>query len=274
MPIHCPLAIRPLADADFVAIDHAVMGCAFASQNTLGRLCDEHVYANDLAARLRAEGFADVHTQLPLTVTHNNFSKTYRLDLVVKQMVYELKVVAGFAPEHDAQAIHYAALLAIDRVKLLNFRTAKVMGKLTRSPFARIDRRQVRAVETRWQPLSERCGGLQQHMRSLLADWGAFLATQLYEEGLVYLHGGESNCLRHVRVVRQGIELGTHQLPCHADKIAFVITALSHSPSAYEQHLRRLMSFTNLRGIQWMNLHHAEIEFVTLQNGRGMGAKE
>ena len=75
-------------------------------------------------------------------------------------------------------------------------------------------------------------------------------------------------------VIRNGIELGTHQLHCHADKIAFVITALSDSPGAYEQHLRRLMNFTSLRGMQWMNLNHAKTEFVTLQNGRGMQARE
>jgi len=274
MPIHCPLTIRPISDAAFAEIDRVVMACAYASQNTLGRLCDERVYENDLAARLRAEGFTDVYTQAPVTVTHDSFSKTYRLDLVVNQMVYELKVVAGFAPEHDAQAIHYAALLAIDRVKLLNFRTPKVVGKLTRSPFARLDRTQVRCAEARWQPLSDRCEGLKQQMRALLADWGAFLEAQLYEEGLVHFHGGESACTRRAPLVRNGIELGTHRVQCQADKVAFVITTLSDSPSAYQQHLRRLMSFTSLRGVQWMNLNHAEVEFVTLQNGKGMGAKE
>lgn len=113
MPIHCPLTIGPLSDAAFAETDRVVMGCAFASQNTIGRLCDERIYENDLAARLRAEGMTEVHTQIPVTVTHLGFSKTYRLDLVVSQMVYELKVAAGFASEHEAQAIHYAALLAI-----------------------------------------------------------------------------------------------------------------------------------------------------------------
>ncbi len=266
--------IRPISDAAFAEIDRAVMGCAFASQNVLGRLCDEHIYETDLAARLRAEGFTDVHTQAPVTVAHNTFSKTYRLDVVVNQMVYELKAAAGFAPEHDAQAIHYAALLAIDRVKLLNFRTPKVVGKLTRSPFARLDRTQVRSVEARWQPLSDRCEGLKQQMLALLADWGAFLEAQLYEEGLVHFHGGESACTHRAPVVRSGIELGTHQVQCHADRVAFVVTALSDSPSAFEQHLRRLMNFTPLRGVQWMNLNHAEIEFVTLRNCKGMEAKE
>src|SRR5262245_45619187 len=100
MPIRCPMTIRPVSDVAFDEIDRVVMGCSFASQNTLGRLCDERVYINDLAARLRAEGYTDLHTRLPLTVTHEGFSKIYRLDLVVNQMVYELKAVAGLSPEH------------------------------------------------------------------------------------------------------------------------------------------------------------------------------
>ncbi|MGH9838086.1 MAG: hypothetical protein ACREEM_04805, partial [Blastocatellia bacterium] len=107
-----------------------------------------------------------------------------------------------------------------------------------------------------------------------LAHWGAFLEAPLYEECLVHLQGGESACTRRTFVVRDGIELGTHPVQCHADKVAFVITTLSESANAYEQHLRRLLSFTSLRGMQWMNLNHAEIEFVTLRNGKGMEAKE
>lgn len=268
MPIHCSLTIGSISDETFAELDRVVMGNAFASQNLLGRLCDERVYENDLAARLRAEGFSEVYTQLPIMVAHEGFSKTYRLDLVVNQMVYELKTTVSFAPEHDTQAIHYAALLDVDRVKLLNFRTNKVMGKLLRSPFGRIDRTQVRSLETRWQPLSARCNELKRRMQALLMDWGAFLETQLYEEGLTHFHGGDAICIRQMPVIRNGIELGTHQMRCHADKIAFVVTALSDSPSVYEQHLRRLMNFTGLRGMQWMNLNHSEIEFVTLQTGR------
>lgn len=274
MPIHCPLTIRPLSDAAFDEIDRVVMACAYASQNTLGRLCEERVYENDLTARLRAEGFAEVETQVPVTVTHESFSKSYRLDLVVCQMVYELKVAAALASEHDTQAIHYAALLATDRVKLLNFRTPKVVGKLVATPFARLDRTRVTCVETRWQPLSERCGALKHQMHTLLTDWGAYLEAQLYEEGLAHFNGGETACTRREPLVRDGIELGGHRMLCHADQVALHVTAITVDSAAYEQHLRRLLQFTNLRGMQWVNLHHADIQFVTLKNGKGMGAKE
>ena len=64
---------------------------AFQSQNHLGRLCDEVIYNNDLAARLRARGLR-VETEVPVTVSHRAFSKRYRLDLVVDNAaIYELK---------------------------------------------------------------------------------------------------------------------------------------------------------------------------------------
>lgn len=119
MPIHRTIELTDVTDTDFDLIDEAVMRCAFAAQNKFGRLFDERVYENDLAAKLRAEGF-DVHTQVPVTVIHGSFEKTYRLDLVVNQMLYELKVLSALLDEHKAQALHYAMLQNIRRVKLIN----------------------------------------------------------------------------------------------------------------------------------------------------------
>ena len=132
MPIHCDLRIPRLSAAEFDATDKAVMTCAYEAQNKLGRLCEERVYENDLAARLRAAGFRDVHTQVGVTVSFRDFTKVYRLDLAVNGMVYELKAVDDLAPSHDAQAFHYAALLEMDRIKLLNFGSERVQGRLRR----------------------------------------------------------------------------------------------------------------------------------------------
>jgi hypothetical protein len=57
MPITSQVRFRNLTPAEFDERDAVVMRCAYASQNALGRLCDERVYENDLAGRLRAEGF-------------------------------------------------------------------------------------------------------------------------------------------------------------------------------------------------------------------------
>jgi hypothetical protein len=69
MPIHCEIATSWVSDEEFDAIDGAVMRCAYASHNKLGRLCEERVYENDLSMRLRAEGWKDVQTQKGVRVS-------------------------------------------------------------------------------------------------------------------------------------------------------------------------------------------------------------
>ena len=108
MPITSPICLRPITQEDFAQLDYQVMRYAFESQNELGRLCDEVIYQNDLAARLAAAGLGPIRTQLPVTILHRDFSKTYRLDLVVSDTaIYELKAARALAPEPDAQLLNY-----------------------------------------------------------------------------------------------------------------------------------------------------------------------
>ena len=123
MPIDCPIQIRVLSDKEFEERDYRVMGHAYVSQNELGRLCDERVYEADLSARLLADGFRVVHTQVPVTLTHRDYAKRYFLDLVADDALYELKTAAALTGEDDAQLIHYILLIGVRRGKLLNFRT-------------------------------------------------------------------------------------------------------------------------------------------------------
>lgn len=250
-------------------IDRSVMACAYDSQNELGRLCEERVYENDVAARLRALGFTEVHTQVPVTVSHGSFTKTYRLDLVGNQMVYEFKTAVDFVAEHDLQGIHYAVLLSVDRVKLLNFRTAKVTGRLKRAPLFAGKQRDVRMVSKDWHPLSDRCDHLRKQIMVLLQDWGAFLEARLYEEALVHFCGGETACVVRLPLRRAGIPLGHHRMACHAANLGFVVTAMTDDWQDYREHLLRLVRFTGLRGIQWLNLCHSELQLVTIENHFG-----
>lgn len=274
MSLQSPVAFASISDAEFDEIDRLVMGCSFASQNDLGRLCDERVYENDVAERLRSEGCPGVQTQVPVTLMHRDFTKTYRLDLVVRQMVYEFKTAKALAPAHDAQAIHYAALLGIDRVKLINFRSPRVVGRLLRSPsLARTDSR-LAVCTNRWHALSEHCGALLASMAGLLRDVGAFLESRLYEEALVHFSGGEGKCVQRLPLVRISRLLGTHRFNCHSTRSAFVVTSFSEEATAHEQQLRRLLRFTDLKGIQWFNLNRSELQAVTLEQDGPGGADE
>lgn len=264
MSIECPIAFRPLSDEAFESIDRVVMACAYAAQNRLGRLCDERVYENDVAARLRAEGLEQVLTQVPLTVSFRNFNKGYRLDLVVNEMLYELKVADSFAPAHDAQCYHYAALLRLGRIKLLNFRTPSVEGRLRRCPFARDDNRSTVVNRRRWQPLSARCEALASDAEACLHEWGGFLDSHLFEEALIFFNGGEPGCVRRLPVVRDGLALGHHRAFLHAEDVAFVVTSIGGDANAHERQLHQMLKVLPLRGWQWMNICRTEMHLVTV----------
>jgi GxxExxY protein len=260
----CPIAIRDLSKDEFDERDALVMRCAYAAQNTLGRLLDERVYENDLALRLQAEG-CSVHTQVPITVSLGTFEKTYRCDLIAGDALYELKTVIAFNGEHEMQALHYAMMLGIGHTKLLNFRTEKVQGRLRFNALSQADRHRLVWGDDAWQPLTEKCEELRQHANNIIRDWGAYLDCRLYHEALRHFMGGELACVRRVAVMRDGIHLGTHPMSFHADGLFFVVTALTTEIPQFEGHLRRLMRFTASRGAQWVNLNHNRIQFITLK---------
>jgi GxxExxY protein len=265
MPIHCPVNIASLDPEAFEKLDYRVMGHAYASQNELGRLCDECVYEVDLKARLLADGFRSVHTQVPVKVTHQDFSKTYYLDLVADDTLYELKTATALNGEHEAQLLNYIFLLGLKRGKLLNLRPAKVQGKIVATSLTPDERRTFTAIIERWNEVTPACAMLRQTMCDLLHDWGAFLDIELYQEALAHFFGGQSNVERQVKLSRNGLELGTQRMFVHVPGVAFRLTAFTQAGNSFEWHLHRLLALTDLKAIHWINLNHAQIEFTTIQ---------
>jgi GxxExxY protein len=274
MPIQRTIRLESVTDAEFDVIDEAVMRCSYATQNKFGRLFDERIYENDLAARLRTEGF-DVHTQVPVKVAHGSFEKTYYLDLVVNHMLYELKVVASLMQQHEAQALNYAMLQDIRRVKLINFGEGKIRGKLLRNALTESERHQPKQRRSGWHILTPQCEILVQHLKDLIKDWGTHLDSRLYNEALVHHFGGEAHCLQRMEMRSGNLKLGSHLLQLHAPTHAFVLTSFSSHQPAYRQHLEVLLDHVALDGMQWINLNRSRVEITTIQNSdRGMRAEE
>ena len=264
MPIHCPVQISSLDSTAFEALDFRVMGHAYASQNELGRLCDECAYQADLKARLLADGFRSVLTEVPVTVTHRDFTKKYYLDLVADNALYELKTDAAFTNEHEAQLLNYLFLLGVQRGKLLNFRPPKVRGKILATGLTPETRRRFTANTERWQDLSPACGTLRQTLCDLMQDWGMFLQVGLYQEALIHFLGGADKVGHQIQLSRNGLDLGRQRMLVHVPGIAFRLTAVTEDQQFVESHIRRLLALTDLKAIQWINLNHAQIEFMTI----------
>ena len=270
LSVHCPIALDPVSDEEFESIDRVVMSASYSSQNHLGRLCNERVYENDVVARLRDAGFGETHTQVPVTVTHQTYLKTYWLDLVAGQMIYELKSVDSLA-SGATRLRRYITPHWSTRTgsSSSNSRLARVTGQILRTPFPRVNRRQITVVRERWECLSDECGHLFEGMLSRSWKIGArFSEAHLYSEGLAHFFGGETQCVCRLPVCRDGIKLGTHRLACHSEEVGFIVTALGKEARAYEEQLRRLLSCLPLHGIQWLNLNHTELRVVTLVNRR------
>ncbi len=264
LPITCDIQVRNLSATEFDERDRLVMRCAYDSQNALGRLCDERVYENDVARRLRASGFRNVHTQLPVLVEHDGFAKVYRIDLLGDDALYELKTANGFVAEHAAQLLNYSMLLNIHHGKLLNFRNAKVEGKLIVNAVMTEQRHEVEFDEVDWMALDKNCDALMSQMKALLDDWGSFLELRLYEAALVAFFGGEERAHRRCPLILDGLELGTHLFRFHSENASFMVTGYRH-PDEQRTHIQRLLSACDLRYFQWINLHHGKIKFITIR---------
>ena len=264
MPIHRSLDLRSISDAEFGQVDGAVMRCAYAAHNHFGHMFDERIYENDVASRLRAEGF-DVHTQVPIEVTHGGFQKTYRLDLVVNQMVYELKAVSALAPGHDMQALHYAMLQDVRLVKLINFGGTRVCGRLLTNAMHGVSRHQPKVKNPGWHPLSDNCERLVGQLKDLISDLGTHLDVRLYNEILVHHLGGEANCLHRAEVRVDGEARGTHLVQFHSPQHAFCVTSFNAPQPNYRRHLEVLLRHVPaLLGLQWINMNHSHLEITTV----------
>jgi GxxExxY protein len=232
MPITHPFPVRSISQEEFSRLDYQAMRLAFDSQNALGRLCDEVMYQNDLAARIEAASLGQVRQQVPITVTHKDFVKVYRLDLVISDAsVYELKADSALAPEHEGQLLNYLLLRGASHGKLVNFRPAQVQSRFVNANLTLASRKRIEVDARRWQ---EDAAGLRQMLLGLLEDWGAFLELPLYIAALIHFLGGERSVLRQVPLSRDGVSLGNQRMHLLNDQVAFRLTAMAEETDDYE----------------------------------------
>jgi GxxExxY protein len=266
MPISCPIIIRTIAKEEFAKLDYEITRLAFESQNALGRLCDEIIYQNDLAARIEAAGLGPARIEVPITVIHRDFVKLYSMDLVISDAaVYELKTAVKLSAEHDAQLLNYMLLRNARHGKLLNFRPAKVESRFVNNPLTAEAQKSFQVNTDRWRDLGESTPSLRILLLDLLADWGAFLELALYTEALVHFFGGEQNVIKMVPMRRNSVPLGNQRMHLLTPEIAFRLTAFNAGLTDYESHLRSLLRHSPLKALHWINMDHHKVQFITLE---------
>ncbi len=266
MPISCPVSPLKISKEEFAKLDYQIMQLAFDSQNTMGRLCDEIIYKNDLKARIEAAGLGPARIEVPLTVSHLNFFKVYSMDLVVADFaVYELKTATSLSSDHDAQLLNYLLLWKTPHGKLLNFRSSKIVARFINNPITTESQKSFQVNTERWRDLDEPTKRLRTLFVDLLADWGAFLELPLYTEALVHFLGGEQSVTQMVPLRRNGLPLGNQRMHLLTPEISFRLTALNTSFAAYESHLHSMLQHSPLKAFHWINMDHHHIQFVTLE---------
>jgi len=186
---------------------------------------------------------------------------TYFLDLVVDEsVVYELKAVAQLTAEHQAQLLNYLLLLDVNHGKIINMRPRSVDHRFVNSNRTLAERRDFLMRASSW-------GGAAQVVSlvtDLLKDWGTGLSLALYHQAMVHFLGGESRVIRELPIHRDDTSLGNQRFHMLDETSAFRLSAFDQPSRGYLKQVQRLLSFSPLTAIHWINIAHQEITFTTV----------
>lgn len=261
MPINCRVRFPRLTDDEMQAIDYRVMSHAFASQNELGRLCDESIYQANLAGWLIAAGFV-VRIEEPIVLNFRNFSTTLFMDLVVDDRVpYELKAVNELAVEHEDQLLNYLLLTNACRGKVVNFRSESVPSRFVNATLTLAERQRFEIEACLWtgDPAFQRL------VTELISDWGTCLDQANYSQAIVECLGGKDRVARELPMESNGSSLGNQRFLMATDTSAFRLTTFPNGPTReYASHLRKLLGPSPLKEFYWVNVGRHRLDFQTV----------
>ncbi|MBR1934353.1 MAG: GxxExxY protein [Prevotella sp.] len=111
-------------------IVYQIIGAAMEVHSTLKWGLLEAVYSEALSLELADRGIDSVREQpLDCFYKQHKLEKTYKMDLVVNDIVIELKSVSDILPAHRAQLFNYLRLTKHHIGLLINFGSAKLQGE-------------------------------------------------------------------------------------------------------------------------------------------------
>jgi GxxExxY protein len=264
MPIKIGVQTKPVSYEDFHAVDYEVMGIVFSIHRELGRLWNEKIYQNELVHRCRRAGFDSITAEVPICVSYEDFVKVYYIDLLINNVIYELKTARTLVGEHEKQTINYLVLTGLNHAKLINMRPPSVQHRFVSTNMTREERYDLTVDDEHWLDLDDNSAWLKRMFNRLLQEWGAFLEVSLFYDAIVHFRGGEENAVREIDV-RDGSRLmGRQKTHLITPNVAFMISSVTKDVRHYENHLRRFVRYTSLKAIQWINFNHQNVVFKTI----------
>ncbi len=254
MPIDIPFVPRELTRDEYHELDYRVMAVAFEMHNRFGCLHDESIYQAELVRQLASSGM-QVAREVPIKVSLDSFFKTYLMDVVVDgSVVYELKAVDRFSPQHRNQILNYLMLCGMGCGKLVNFGASRVESEYVTSSVALQRRWEFTFSDSRWSETGPMAAGLRELIGRMIKEWGCFLDIGLYSEAVIHCHGGaERICRRIDCFAEDGAKVGTEMMPLLDGDTTFHISARKASLDPYREHLRRKLAVTQLKSLLWVN---------------------
>jgi len=261
MPIHQPIPTTRPTQTEFGEIAYEVMQQVYAIHNEFGRFFDEAVYKKELADRLPG-----MELELPVTISHQTFSKLYKLDVLAhRRGIFEFKAAESIVSRHRSQTFNYLLLFDLPHGKIINMRPESVGDEFVNCHARLADLRDPRVIASNYDFSITGADFLHDTLIDLVRDWGTGLELALYEEALTHFLGGEDSVLSPVPVIGSRGHLHDQKMRLLAPEVAFKLTAFHERPETFETHAKRLLQHTNLKAIHWANLTHHEVTFTTIR---------
>lgn len=118
---------------DFVKYKQTVydiIGASMEVYNELNFGLVESIYQEALVKELKTQGInPEVEVDLPVFYKGQSLEKTFRADIIVDDIIIELKAVTEIAPEHRAQLCNYLRLTKKPIGLLINFGGYSLYGE-------------------------------------------------------------------------------------------------------------------------------------------------
>lgn len=257
MPIHIPIQIRRISQQEFGEIAYEVTGHAFDIHDEFGRFCNEGEYQQELKARIE-----HLRTEIPITITHRDFSKQYFLDAFVGEGgLFELKCVEKLHSKHRAQLTHYLLLTGLAHGKLINYRPLEVEHEFVNCETSPEQLRRPAYQYVGWPNACPVLARLAATVRALVEDWGTGLLSDLYAESITHLIGQDAKVAIHGTT---GL-IGSQAVSLLDPMTALKVTAMRHDMDNWRVHTTKWLRRTDLESIAWVNMQQDKIHFEQLK---------